>query len=71
MEAVKQLQDTTREQIVSESDALVGLLQTVAADNFSASCPNPSVLERCPTAGIVDRFNRVVDTAATPRDSTM
>lgn len=49
-----------RAEIAKQSEELLSLLQTPAADAYSATCPNPSVLQRCENAGVIDRFNRVV-----------
>lgn len=57
---VKPLEIRAHDEIKKESDDLLRLLQKPAEDNFSASCPNPSVMERCERSGIIDRFNRIV-----------
>ena len=57
---VKTFENRAQEEISKESNDLIGLLQTPAKDNYTATCPNPSVLERCERSGIIDRFNRIV-----------
>ena len=46
--------------IRQEEANLMHLLQKPAADNFTASCPNPGVLQRCEAAPRLDRYNLVV-----------
>lgn len=54
------------ERIRDEEKNMLELLQKPAADNFSASCPNPGVLQRCEAAPRLDRYNIVVPSVREP-----
>lgn len=66
MDPLQKLEADARAAISEQETSLMGLVQRSAPDNFAAQCPNPSVLERCEAAGVLDRYNRVVGPHAEP-----
>ena len=70
---VKRIEIRAQEEITKQSNDLVDLLQKPAKDNYTATCPNPSVLECCERSGVIDRFNSIVSpdvVHAEPQSST-